>query len=528
MNDRSFPSEPLPPLAGLLFGPDAAADDHVLARTPTEERTAAALRAQATVLDAALAAVGITAGARVAALLPSTLDAVAVPFAVWRRRAVLVPVNPRLTPGEIEGLLDATGARVVLASPDDVERLAPILAGRPMLDRDGGAVIVSGERSPATVPDRADGAALILTTSGTTGTPKPVVLAHDAILDGIDTVLHTLTGGKPIDHSRSRRPNVIPVPLALWAGIYNTLFALRSGSSVVLIDPFRTTTFAEVVQRFGITSSVLAPAMIAMLSDDPVLEDLAPLRLVRSITAPLSPLQARRFHERFGVTVLNSYGQTELGGEVIGWSASDARTHGETKLGAIGRPHRGIDLVVLDGDHPVAPGEEGELCIRSPFMMAGYLDLGLGDRLTPDGFLRTGDIGHVDDDGFVWLSGRVSDLIIRGGLKVFPAEVEEVLRLHPRIADVAVVGVPDERLGEVPWAFVVAREEPAAGAGSSAIDAGELDALARAHLVPYKVPARVEQIDRLPRNDVGKVLRRELLVHAQTAGASGPSADGAR
>jgi len=277
------------------------------------------------------------------------------------------------------------------------------------------------------------------------------------------------------------------------------------------------------VRTHGIKSTVLAPAMIAMLTDDDAIDDLSPLRIVRSITAPLSPHQARRFHERFGVVVLNSYGQTELGGEVIGWRASDARTFGAQKLGAIGRAHAGIDVRVRDGDVDVAPGEDGELCIRSPYMMQGYLTDDASARLTPDGFLRTGDIGHVDEDGFVWLSGRVSDLIIRGGLKVFPADVEEVILQHAAVRDVAVVGVSDERLGEVPWAFIVL-EPGSEGPHSPPPDAANadaarglpwLDAHCREHIAAYKVPARFVTVDALPRNDVGKVLRRELIDSAE-------------
>jgi len=204
------------------------------------------------------------------------------------------------------------------------------------------------------------------------------------------------------------------------------------------------------------------------------------------------------------VTVLNSYGQTELGGEVIGWSASDARTFGDAKLGALGRPHTGVEVTVHDGDRPVPTGTEGELCVRSPSMTVGHHDPALRDRLTPDGFLRTGDIGYIDDDGFVWLSGRVSDMVNRGGLKVFPGEVEEVLRLHPAVADVAVTASPDDRLGEVPVAYLVASP------GTPRPDGTELAAHCRQTLAPYKVPVRFEWVSALPRNEVGKVLRRQL------------------
>jgi acyl-CoA synthetase (AMP-forming)/AMP-acid ligase II len=217
---------------------------------------------------------------------------------------------------------------------------------------------------------------------------------------------------------------------------------------------------------------------------------------VRSISAPLSPLQARRFRDRFGIAVLNGYGQTELGGEIVGWTGADTKEFGDTKLGAVGRPHKGV-LVRRD--------DAGELQVRTPAMSAGYANgVELSDRLTDDGWFRTGDIGHIDDDGFVWIDGRVSDMINRGGLKVFPEEVAEVLRLSPSVADAAVAAAPDERLGQVPFAFVVPT------AGESEVDVVALEALCREHLAPYKVPVRIEVVDELPRNEIGKLVLREL------------------
>jgi acyl-CoA synthetase (AMP-forming)/AMP-acid ligase II len=219
------------------------------------------------------------------------------------------------------------------------------------------------------------------------------------------------------------------------------------------------------------------------LSDSGV-DDLAPLAYVRSITAPLSPLQAKRFAERFGVFVLNSYGQAEIG-EVVGWTAADAKAHPD-KLGAAGRPLPGVSVRIDD---------EGRLWVRPP-----NTAVGVGDRLDAEGYLDTGDLARLDDDGFVWIEGRAGDLINRGGNKVFPDAVEEVLRLHPAVDDVAVVGLPDDRLGEVPVAFCVGRPVPDA----------ELAALCREHLVAYKVPVEFRWIDELPRSEVGKVLRRQL------------------
>jgi acyl-coenzyme A synthetase/AMP-(fatty) acid ligase len=338
-------------------------------------------------------------------------------------------------------------------------------------------------------------------TSGTTGPSKPVVLGHRGVQDGIDTMIARLGGGTR--GARPPMPNLIPTSLALWAGIWNALFALRLGAPLVLLDRFDTVHYAELVRRFGIRSTVLAPAMMTMLSEDPRITDLAPLRLVRSITAPLTPAQARRFRERFGLDVLNSYGQTELGGEVVGWTAADIREYGATKLGAVGRPHPGIVIRILADDRRELPaGEVGEIWVRSPFAMPeGAEDI--ADRVV-DGLLRTGDLGRLDDEGFLWIEGRVSDMINRGGLKIVPQEVEEILRRHPDVADACVAGVPDPRLGEVPVAWI----RPAAGAVPRQ---AALQEFARRSLAAYKIPVAVRLVDELPRNEIGKVLRRELV-----------------
>ncbi len=439
---------------------------------------------------------------RVAIEAPGSAAFVAALFGVWQAGRVAVPVNPRLTPGERRAHVERAGATLALT---------PTPAGTWTASR-----VPSPASSPADRDRSAGDIALVLTTSGTTGAPKPVELSHANVLNGIDTVLRSLRGPDAApgpDPDRPPVPNLVPVPLCLWAGIYQVLFAFRAGNPVVLLDPFTTAGFAAAVRDHGIKSTVLAPAMMTALNDDPTVTDLAPLRMVRSITAPLSVHQARRFHERFGVTVLNAYGQTELGGEVIGWTAADTRAFGATKLGAVGRPHPGVSAYILEPDE----GGQGELCVRAPSMITPDHDPALADRTRPDGHLRTGDIARIDDDGFVWITGRVSDLINRGGMKVWPDDVEEVLRRHPAVADAAVVGAPDERLGQVPWAFVVPAD-PSSPPSPEVLDAHCRDALAA-----YKVPVRYETIAALPRNDVGKVVRRDLLPTAP-AGPPDPGA----
>ncbi len=458
-------------------------DDAPLLHTIERALTAGEARHAAATTATQLRDSGVEPGQAVAVQLPNGPEMVTTMFGVWLAGAVFVPVNWRAPEPEVERALATVGA-TARVRPEGIRAL------------DGGT---------RCEPD----AAFVQWTSGTTGDAKAILHTHSAYLELLDRVLGELRSGSG---SRDRRPipNLVPVSLALNAGIYNVLFGLRAGAPIVIMERFETGTFAELVRRFGIRSTVLPPAAITMLADDDAVGDLAPLRYVRSITAPLSPHEARRFAARFGVLVLNGYGQAEIG-EVIGWTAADAREHAD-KLGAVGRPHSGVDIKVVGDDGDALPaGQLGELAVRPPRMATGYLGGGgLADRLDADGYLRTGDLARVDADRFVWIESRVGEVINRGGNKVLPSEVEEALRTAPGVHDAAVVGAPDPRLGEVPVAFFVGDADP-----------DELDARCREELVAYKVPVAFRRVDALPRNEAGKVMRRELLAvtrHTDTAG----------
>jgi long-chain acyl-CoA synthetase len=418
---------------------------------------------------------GVQPGEGVAVQLPSDPDLVVAMLAIWSVGAVFVPLNDRSPQAEVQHVLDTIRPAAVL-------------------DASGLRRLSSPLRHEADI-------AFVTWTSGTTGPPKAILQSHSGYLELLDRVLKPLRGDGPRQEgAREPSPNLVPVSVALNAGIYNVCFGLRAGASVVLMPRFATGEFAELVQRYQVRSTVLPPAAMVMLTEDPAVTDLAPLRFVRSITAPLSPLAARRFADRFSVTVLNSYGQAEVG-EVVGWTAADAREHPE-KLGAAGRPLPGVDIRVVDEhDADVPPDTVGQLLVRPPRMAAGYAGgESLSDRVDTAGYVRTGDHARVDADGFVWIEGRTSDLINRGGNKVFPEQVEEVLRLVPGVEDAAVVGRPDDRLGEVPVAVVV---------GDATDD--ELLAMCRSELAPYKVPVAFHRATALPRTEVGKLLRRQLL-----------------
>lgn len=519
-------------LTDLLADGDGQQPDDALVHVGDVSWTRSEVRARADALATALSASGVEPGAAVGIMLPNGVDVIAALFGVWRAGGVYVPLNPRLTDDEVAHVVDSVEPVVIVTTADRADRftLPVVLADA------GGWTPRAGEGAGERHHD--PDVALIQFTSGTTGRPKPVLLLHSGVLTLLDGVLAKLRSGgsKPSNPSDPTTdttatsaatlaapralmpmPNLIPISLSLWAGLYNVLFALRVGAAVVVLDGFDPADFAATVKRFGIRSTVLPPAAMTMLANDPDLDDLAPLRFVRSITAPLSPLQARRFKDRFGIAVLNSYGQTEIGGEIVGWNAADSREHGEDKLGSVGRPHDGVSLRVVDETGTdVATGAPGELWVLTPALSAGYADGGdLADRLSADGWFRTGDFARVDAEGFVWIEGRVSSMINRGGLKVYPGEVEEVVRLHPSVADVTVVGAPDDRLGEVPWAFVVT--VPGAD-----LDPADLERVCREHLAPYKVPARFLAIDTLPRNEVGKVLARDLVDELTADPGTGP------
>jgi long-chain acyl-CoA synthetase len=450
-------------------------DERDLLCTVDRTVTVGEVKEQVARLATRLSEGGVQPGEGVAVLLPSDPDFVVAMLAIWSAAAVFVPLNDRSPEGEVRHILE-TIRPAALMDQSGLHRLASPVRHEPDI-------------------------AFVTWTSGTTGPPKAILQSHSGYLELLDRVLKPLRGNANAGKkAREPTPNMVPVSVALNAGIYNVCFGLRAGAAIVLMPRFATGAFAQLVHTYQIRSTVLPPAAMVMLADDPAVTDLSPLRFVRSITAPLSPLAARRFMERFGVTVLNSYGQAEVG-EVVGWTAADAREHPE-KLGAAGRPLPGVDLrVVDDDDEDVDPGTVGQLLVRPPRMAAGYAGgASLSDRIDTAGFVRTGDHARLDAEGFVWIEGRTSDLINRGGNKVFPEQVEEVLRLVPGVEDAAVIGMPDDRLGEVPVAVVV---------GDASDE--ELREICRTELVPYKIPVAFHRAEALPRSEVGKLLRRQLL-----------------
>jgi long-chain acyl-CoA synthetase len=449
-----------------------------------------------------LAAHGVGRGDTVAVVLPNRVELVVTLFAAWRLGACVTPVNPALTPAEAGHQLDDSGAKVVVADP----------AATPAATLDVGDLVPPGARpespvhpmpaadpAPAQpIPD-ADDLALVVYTSGTTGRPKGVMLDH-ANLAAMCRMIVDGIGLGADDHS------LLVLPLFHVNGItVSVLSPLLAGGRTTIAARFRPEAFFADVERVRPTYFSAVPAIYAMLTDLPaaVRPDTSSLRRVICGAAPMPAELVHAFEERYGVPVVEGYGLSE------GTCASTLNPPaGVRKPGTVGLPLPGQDVALLHDDGTIDRDGTGEVVVRGPNVMRGYLNRPQDTaRTVVGGWLRTGDLGRFDDDGYLVLVDRLKDLIIRGGENLSPQEIENVLHAHPDVLEAAVVGAPHAVLGEVPVAFVSLR----AGAGTSA---GELRAHCARSLARMKLPTRIDVVPALPRNAVGKIdkpaLRRGL------------------
>lgn len=483
-------------------GPVTCCSDYLTAPLPPETpcvTSGAATWTRGQVLAAAeavadaLREAGAGPGTLVAGVLDNDPSFVPAMFGVWLSGAAVAPLNPLLPGAELDAMLDRLRPHLVMRrAPGEPAGAGEDLARRIEVHRRGG---------PHQVLE--DDAALVLHTSGTTGPPRPIVHTHRSFTSSIESHMGFL-GTRQKVRSSPGAPNIVAVPLFLMGGVLNTLLAVRNGRELLLLARFDVEPFVELVERHRIPSVAVTPTMLYMILEAEVEPArLSSLRYVRTGSMPLSPVLAGRFSERFKVPVVNAYGMTETCGEVVGWSREELEHFAATKTGSVGRAHGDVTVrIVGDDGADVAPGEVGELCVQSPYLLRRYLAADTADRFLDEGSLRTGDLARVDEDGFVWIVGRLTDVIVRGGFKILPEEVEEALRRHPQVLDALVAGVPDDRLGEVPHALVVTRGD---------VQAEALMAFARSELAAYKAPVAVHLAEEIPRSAVGKPLRAEVV-----------------
>ena len=430
-----------------------------------------------------LDALGIGVGDVVALKLNNRIDFVVLLFAVWRVGATITPVNPSLTAVEVARQLDDSGARLLIVEQEDTTPTSGVTV-LPVGDLYGATgTDPKPHLDPATL-------ALLIYTSGTTGVPKGVMLDH-ANLDAM-----TAMGQQALEVGPDDRCLLI-LPLFHVNGIVvSILTPLLAGASVVIADRFNPNTFFQTIERERPT---YFSAVLAALPEE-VLPDTSSVRFAVCGAAPASAELLTRFEERYGFPLVEGYGLSE------GTCASTINpVSGTRNAGTVGIPVPGQELRIVDaGGQELPQGTVGEVVVRGPNVMRGYL--GRPDDTAVviiDGWLHTGDIGHLDADGYLTLVGRSKEMIIRGGENIYPKEIEDVLASHPSVLEAAVIGVPDETWGEVVVAFVQARP-------GSTIDLKELRARCSASLSGYKRPKSIHIVESLPKNAVGKLDKKSL------------------
>jgi acyl-CoA synthetase (AMP-forming)/AMP-acid ligase II len=299
---------------------------------------------------------------------------------------------------------------------------------------------------------------------------------------------------------------LLSLPQFHIGGLWWAVQGFLAGASGILIESFQPTRVLELIERWRITKVPLVPAMIQFVLAEPASSstDLSSVKGLLYGGSPISPVLLERAMDLFRCDFFQIYGLTETGNMAVCLRPSD-HVRGSRRLVSAGRPLPGVEAKVVGPDGGrLAVGEQGEICLKTPSRMLGYWNQDEATRSTlADGWIHTGDAGYLDEDGYIFLTDRIKDLIIYAGENVSPAEVEAALRLHPAVEEAAVVGAPDERWGEVIKAFVVLRP-------GGTVKSKDLARFARGHLADFKVPRSFEFVDSLPRNPSGKLLRREL------------------
>jgi acyl-CoA synthetase (AMP-forming)/AMP-acid ligase II len=427
---------------------------------------------------------GIGAGDRVALVDVASLGSVATVLGCARIGAAAAPMSARSTASEIATLADAAGCGSVGVASAEIAPTVRSALGADPLDE---ATLLSG--SARDTAERAatseDDVAVVLFTSGTTGTPKPIPLTHG--------VLARRVKGFAVAPDPKAAPAVslICVPFHHVAGLVGVLVGLAGGNTAVFQSHFDAGEWLTLIERHGVQRAFLVPAMLHRILEHASFEeaDLSSLQMITYGAAPAAPeLVERAVAAMPRVAFINVFGQTETLGAVTALGPDD---HRAGRAGSVGRAMPGVEIRIVDpatGDD-VPEGEVGEFWVRA-------------EHTVTAGWVRTGDLVRRDSDGYLYATGRMSDVINRGGEKIDPAEVETVLRAHASVADAAVFGIPDAELGERVGAGVVPRGDLA--------EASELQSWCRERLASFKVPERIVFLNELPLTELGKVSRRSL------------------
>ena len=471
----------------------------------------------------ALAGLGVAKGDRIAVLQVNCNQYVETYFAAAKLGAITVPLNFRARQDELGYMLENAEAKVLMTGDRYLDISRTMLPQLPSvnhgitLDSKQTDMLYYEDMLNSSSPDEVfteiddEDVTILVYTAGTTGRPKGVPLRHSGfaayVLENVDPP------NPDIDEK-----NLLTVPLYHVAGLQAMLAAVYGGRTLVLMRQFVTREWLETVQREQVTRAMLVPTMLKWVIDDPDFDkyDLSSLSVLTYGAASMPFEVIKKAMEVMPwVRFINAFGQTETASTITALGPEDHVIEGteeerEKKLkrltSSIGRPLPDVEVKIVDEEtgEEVPQGQVGEIVARGPRVMSGYWhdEHKTAQVMTTDGWLRTGDMGWMDEEGYIYLSGRKDDMIIRGGENISPEEVEEVLHSHPQIDEAAVIGVPDPEWGQEPVAFVVLKK------GEVANEA-EIIEYCRSRL-SFKRPRSVIFLDSLPRNPMGKVLKRVL------------------
>ena len=454
----------------------------------------------------ALGAAGLGRDSRIGVMLRNHAAVVPAVLAVIAERCV-VTLNPLFQAHKLAQDIATTEVPAIIGLGADLDspEVAAALAGAGCLvieltgDRSNPVKVRQQRTRPAGARDQAEDVAVEMLTSGTTGAPKRIAMKRV----GFEESVFAAAGfekGRSADDTPVLRKGVqlLMAPFAHIGGLLALMNAVMAGRSSALLPKFTVEGFRDAVKRHGIKAASAPPAALKMVYDaDVPKDDLATLKAFRTGTAPLDPDLADAFYDRYGIPVLQNYGATEFGG-VAGWTIGDFEAHRVDRRGAVGRLNPNVQGRVVDPESgvEVPAGEVGILELKSRQ---------IGDGTS---WLRTTDLAKMSDDGFLWITGRADNVIIRGGFKIQPDDVVRALESHPGVSEASVIAMPDDRLGQVPVAaFIAASAQPVPSEAA-------LKAFLKEKLTPYQVPVLIRRFDTLPRTPslkVDQAALRELM-----------------
>lgn len=466
----------------------------------------------------ALIAAGVKTGEAIAYLGKNSDHYFELVFGASKAGAIMAPIGWRLAPGEVAYILDDTRAKFLFVGPELIECAKAALAEaqtKPhVIAMEAGAhgwqmFEAWRDAQPASDPALAiapEETTLLLYTSGTTGRPKGVMLTSANLMRSRRKLSESQMGW---NEWRQGETNLVAMPAAHIGGTGWGLVGLINGVKNVVAREFNPLEVLEFIEREQIAKMFMVPAALQFVIRTPRAReiDYSSLSHILYGASPMPVALLQECMDVFGCDFVQQYGMTETTGTIVYLPPQDHDPKGNVRMGSAGLPLPGVEIRVVDAEGNVlGPNQVGEICTRSQANMRGYWNKpdATASTMDEEGWLRTGDAGYLDEDGYLFIQDRIKDMICSGAENVYPAEVENAIHGHPHVADVAVIGVPDETWGEAVKAIVVPKPgvEP---------DAASIIAYARERIAHYKAPRSVDFLDRpLPRNASGKILRREL------------------